>query len=44
MMRMACNTLEVIRLREELIQRISECNELTKVYMLHHSEIAGKQV
>ena len=32
MLRMACNTLEVIRIREELIQRISECNELTAIY------------
>lgn len=28
MLRMACNILEVIRIREELISRISECNEL----------------
>ena len=26
MMRMACNIMEVIRLREELILRVSECN------------------
>ena len=44
MLRMACNMLEVIRLREELITRISECNELTKIYLMHHSEIAGKQL
>ena len=29
MMRMACNVLEVVRIREELIQRISECSILT---------------
>ena len=29
MMRMACNILEIIRIREELILRISECNVLT---------------
>ena len=28
MMRMACNMMEVVRLREELIQRVSECNIL----------------
>ena len=32
MMRMACNVMEVIRLREELIQRVSECNQLTALY------------
>ena len=29
MMKMACNMMEVIRLREELIGRISECNVLS---------------
>ena len=28
MMKMACNILEVMRLREELIQRITECSVL----------------
>ena len=32
MMKMACNMMEVIRVREELINRISECNTLTQVY------------
>ena len=32
MMRMACNIMEVIRLREELILRVSECNQLTEIY------------
>ena len=32
MMRMACNLMEVVRLREELINRISECNALQEVY------------
>ena len=32
MMKMACNLMEVIRVREELINRISECNALTQVY------------
>ena len=33
MMRMACNIMEVIRLREELIERIDETNVLTKIYL-----------
>ena len=32
MMQMACNVLEVIRLREELIQSIHESNALAQVY------------
>ena len=28
MLRMACNLMEVIRIREELIMRVSECNIL----------------
>ena len=32
MMRMACNIMEVIRLREELIERINETNILAKIY------------
>lgn len=32
MMKMACNILEVIRLREELIQRITECSVLEEIY------------
>ena len=41
MMRMACNLMEVIRLREELILRISECETLTKIYEQQFS-MAGR--
>lgn len=41
MMRMACNIMEVLRLREELIERIDETNILTKVY-LEQGRLAGK--
>jgi hypothetical protein len=41
MMRMACNIMEVLRLREELIERIDETSVLTKIY-LEQGRLAGK--
>lgn len=32
MMKMFCNIIEVIRLREEIIMRMNECSILTKIY------------
>lgn len=43
MMRMACNMMEVIRLREELIQRVSECNILTKIYQQQFQQAGRSQ-
>ena len=42
-MKMYCNTLEVLRLREELISRMSETSILTKVY-LAQCKLANKSV
>ena len=41
MMRMCCNILEVLRLREELIERINETNILAKIYE-EQGRLAGK--
>ena len=41
MMRMACNIMEVMRLREELIERINETNILAKIYE-EQGRLAGK--
>ena len=41
MMRMACNIMEVLRLREELIERVNETNILAKIYE-EQGRLAGK--
>ena len=43
MMRMCCNMLEVLRLREELIQRMHETSILKSIYT-QQCKIAGKAV
>jgi len=43
MMRIACNLLEVLRLREELIVRASECAILEKIYQKQY-EVVGKSL
>ena len=43
MMRMCCNMLEVLRLREELIQRMHETFILKEIYS-QQCRVAGKQV